>query len=80
MDPNSPFSKNDNAIPIIGQPKILNVVGVVLMQCNCEQKPLLMGPVGPHPLVCGACKAAWLVGAQIEVALQQVAVKSVVDS
>jgi len=79
MDPNSPFSKND-AIPIIGQPKILNVVGVVLMQCNCEQKPLLMGPVGPHPLVCGSCKAAWLVQAKIEVALQQVVIKSVIGS
>ena len=70
MDPNSPFAGKD--VPIIGQPKILDVTAVVLMQCNCENKALLMGTVGPQPLMCGACKKAWLVEAQIEIGARQV--------
>lgn len=66
MDPNSPFAKQ---VPIIGEPKILNVVAVALIQCNCEAKALLMGPVGPAPFVCGACKKAWELQAQVGVAI-----------
>ena len=72
MDNDSPFAKNQNAIPIIGQPQILNMIAVALVQCNCEAKALLMGTIGPQPFVCGACKKQWLVQAQVQVAVTQV--------
>lgn len=70
MDSNSPFAGRD--VPIIGQPKILNVVAISLLQCNCEDKPLMMGPIGPAPFVCQACSKAWLVQAQVQVAVTQI--------
>lgn len=72
MDNDSPFAKTANPIPIIGQPQVINVVAIALMHCNCEAKALLMGPIGPQPFVCGACKKAWVVEAQVQVAVTQI--------
>lgn len=69
MDPNSPFAKD---IPIIGQPKILNVVAVALLQCNCEAKTQIMGPVGPQPFGCPTCRKLWVVQAQVQLSVAQI--------
>ena len=72
MDNDSPFAGRD--VPIIGQPKILNIVAIGLIQCNCEDKPLMMGPIGPLPFICQACKKAWQVQAQVQVAVVQIVI------
>ena len=72
MDPKSPFATN---VPIIGQPQILNMSAIVLLQCNCEAKTLLMGPVGAIPLGCPSCKKVWLVQAEVSLQVQQVVPK-----
>lgn len=69
MDPNSPFA---NAVPIIGQPVVLNLVAVALLQCNCEAKTLLMGPIGVAPMPCPSCKKVWLVQGEVQVSVQQI--------
>lgn len=69
MEPNSPFNKD---VPIIGQPVVLNIVAVALMQCNCEKKTMLMGPISGAPFQCPACKKAWLLNAEMNIAVQQV--------
>ena len=68
MDPKSPFA---TTVPIIGQPQILNMSAIVLLQCNCEAKTLLMGPIGGSPLGCPTCKKIWLVLAEVKLEVQQ---------
>lgn len=70
MDNDSPFSGRD--LPIIGQPTVLNMSAIVLLQCNCEDKTLLMGPVGAGPFVCPKCNKNWAVDLQVQIAVQQV--------
>jgi len=70
MNNDSPFANRD--VPIIGQPKILNIVAVGLIQCNCEGGPLMMGPIGGAPMTCHACKKTWLVEAAVQVTVSQV--------
>lgn len=69
MDVNSPFA---STVPIIGQPVVLNLVGVALVQCNCEAKTLLMGPIAIAPLACPSCKKVWIVQGEIQVSVQQI--------
>ena len=69
MDNNSVFA---TPVPIIGQPQIINVVAIGLMRCTCDAKALLMGPIGPQPFVCGACRKAWMVEAQIQITVRGV--------
>lgn len=71
MDNDSPFAKMD--VPIVGQAKIINLVAVVGIQCNCEAKTLLMGTVGSVPLPCNACNKAWIVEAQVAIKVMQIA-------
>ena len=78
MDSDSPFAKT--SIPIIGQAKIVNLVAVVLIQCNCEAKTLLMGTVGSLPLLCDACNKAWVVEAQVGIKIQQIANPNALDT
>ena len=69
MDPKSPFNIS---VPLIGQPQILNMSAIVLLQCNCEAKTLLMGPVGAIPMGCPACKKMWLVQAEVKLEVRHV--------
>ena len=69
MDQNSPFAKD---VPIIGQPQILGMSPIVLLQCKCEKKELLMGPIGPTPFVCHSCNKMWAVDAAIKISVTQI--------
>lgn len=74
MDPNSPFNVN---VPLIGQPTIVSAVCVVLLQCNCENKTLLHGPVGNMPMQCPSCHKVWAVDAHVQMNVAQIVQQSV---
>lgn len=71
MDPQSPFA-NPNALPIIGQPKMVGGVLVITIICTCEAHMPIQGIAG-SVFLCSSCQQHWLVQAEVKMAVAPVA-------